>query len=51
MRNCHPMIICCTVAGTSGCQHINRSDDLALDALAKVTFKVTGMMKTKSGAT
>ena len=51
MRNCHPVIICCTVAGASGCHHMNRSNDLALDTFTKVTFQVAGMMKTKSGAT
>ncbi len=45
------MILCCTVAGATGCHQLNRYDKAAADGFAKVTFQVHGMMKAKSGAT
>ena len=45
------MILCCAVAGATGCHQVNRYDRSAADGYAKVTFQVNGMMKTQSGAT
>ncbi len=51
MGRCHSMILFFALACGAGCQHMKRTETTAHDGFAKVTFRVGGMMKAKSGAT
>ena len=51
MSRAHTMILLFTLAGSAGCLQMQRGENPAHDGFAKVTFRVQGMMKAKSGAT
>ena len=51
MGRMRPTILLVAIASGSGCQQAPRRDVADDDLLAKITYRVFGMLKAKSGAT
>ncbi len=51
MTRWHATIVFFALAGGTGCQHIKHAGYSIFDDYVSITFKVDGLMKTKSGAT